>query len=152
MSSKFPTISFKGFYPELNERHSAIGKSAKWIVGGYLYGLPELIDSLRLSRNEFLLICDVMNGSLIIQDQQSGFDTYQLLLPHLWASIADAEQDGYEEKWNINLSALVNKVRGYSKIQQFALADLIVRFWGPSSASNHFDTEVRLNEIGFKGE
>lgn len=85
-----------------------------------------------LSINEACLIVDALNSTLMTAD------TAHLL----WASIQDAiEYENLAEKWNVDGSALIEKLRSLNEIQSLAVIDAAERFW---SNEKYRDHDVRI--------
>lgn len=73
-----------------------------------------------LSVDEACVIVDALNSTLMTAD------TAHLL----WASIQDAiEYENLAEKWNVDGSALIEKLRSLNEIQSMAVIDAAERFW-----------------------
>lgn len=74
------------------------------------------------SEAEASLIVDVQNGTMV-EPHTAGF---------LWANVADALDDGYAEKWQVDGPALVARLRNLTPFEALAVADACERFWrGP---------------------
>lgn len=85
-----------------------------------------------LSINEACLIVDALNSTLMTAD------TAHLL----WASIQDViEYENLAEKWNVDGSALIEKLRSLNEIQSLAVIDAAERFW---SNEKYRDQDVRI--------
>lgn len=85
------------------------------------------------ARNEALAILDATNGTL--------FDP--TTAPLLWADVDDSE--GLGEKWGVDTSALVARLRGLSYAESLALVDACERFW---SYGQDADTDLALQASG----
>lgn len=96
-----------------------------------LYTLYErALKEVDLEINEALLICDVLNGTLM------DANTARLL----WAEVEDGiKLNGLDEKWEVDGAQLVQKLRGFTQLQCLALVDAAERFWASTSAGEPED-------------
>jgi len=78
-----------------------------------------------LSESEMGLILDVLNGSLFSEPFSIQ------LVDH---EIADALQEGYAEKWEIDGPQLVQKLIALTYAQKVALVDAVERWWNRAAA------------------
>lgn len=79
-----------------------------------------------LTEAQWCAICDVLNGTWLICDDIDGRgDPVQ----GAWASVADAEEDGMGEKWNVDVSALAAALRDLPYAGQAAVCEVVRRFW-----------------------
>ena len=75
---------------------------------------------VNLTIDEACLITDALNGSLMTAD------TAHLL----WASVEDAiKYEGLQEKWGVDVKALVEKIRGLTEFECMAVIDAAEKFW-----------------------
>lgn len=75
----------------------------------------------QLSTDECALILDATNGSMFSDTISIGM---------LWHEIEDAcRLDGLDAKWNVDGSALVEKIRNSGAVGQLALIDASERWW-----------------------
>lgn len=97
-----------------------------------------LVRSLpKFSVEEASLLLDALNGCI------SEPHSVQLL----WANIADAVQEGYDKKWEVDGPALVERLRKLSYAECMAVTDAVERFWyGPYRQEGPL--EPRLREVG----
>ena len=73
-----------------------------------------------LTEAEALLIVDACNG-LLVEPHSVGF---------LWAQISDAIRlEGLDQKWGIDGSALVEKIRSWTYAQNLAAQDAAEKWW-----------------------
>ena len=94
------------------------------------------IQSLGLSRNEACAVCDAANG--LILDESSW--------QSLWAEVADAIRlDGLDEKWEIDGTGLVARLRAASPGAKLALAEAVEEFWRGHHAE---PTDEGLRAVG----
>lgn len=74
-----------------------------------------------MSRNEWLMICDALNG-VWLSDERS--------VKAVWAEIADAEREaGLGRKWGVDADALAARVRDSSTASKTAIVEVVERFW-----------------------
>jgi len=85
------------------------------------------------SKHEAMAILDANNGSL--------WEPWSVSL--LWANVADTEALG--EKWGIDQSDLVARLRALSHIEALAVADACERFWDHPGLN---DGDVALKASG----
>lgn len=74
----------------------------------------------RLTPHEVLAICDILTGTHI--------DDALLTVRHLDHEIADAEEDGIGQKWEVDLTGLAATVKALSPSVKLALVDAIERW------------------------
>jgi hypothetical protein len=140
MAEQEPAVHFRNsrVQRELDAR-SASGLSPGQVAARDLeryYRLLELeLQAIDLSEGEAMLLCDAFKDAL--------------MEPHtlhvLWAEIHDAiRMDGLDRKWNVDSSALVEKLHGLSPAGCTALVDAVERFWLDPNA------EGRLQAVGFQ--
>ncbi len=79
-----------------------------------------------LTEAQWSAICDVLNGTWLICDdiERTGDPVHSI-----WASIADSDEDGTGEKWNIDPLALAATLRDMPYASQAAVAEVVRRFW-----------------------
>lgn len=93
---------------------------AKRDLERYYEALRRELATVRLSRDEALLICDACNGTL--------FEPHSV--PLLWAEIDEAiRAAGLAQKWGVDGEALVTNLRDLSYAQALAVVDAVERFW-----------------------
>jgi hypothetical protein len=85
---------------------------------------------------EWSAICDANNGTLF---DDASSRTW------MWANVADSR--GLGEKWEIDATKLVDKMRSLSFVQSIAMAEICQRFWSDCSRR---DNEKWLKECGAK--
>lgn len=91
----------------------------------------------KFSAGEAMLLADVLNGTI--------HAPYSVSL--LWAQVSDAVQDGYAQKWQIDGSALVERLRSLTPFECMAIADAIERAWN-TQEYRVLDMEERVREVG----
>jgi hypothetical protein len=141
-----PRIDKVNFRPgplsdQIEERISEIGGSTSGGVtqrdlGRYYDMLGLGLAAVHLTPGEAGLIVDALNGTLI------DINTAQALR----LEVEDALRAGLAEKWQIDGSGLVEKIRGYTLVQRMAIADAVERFWNNSYSID--DTAARLVRVG----
>lgn len=73
-----------------------------------------------LTRGEWCAICDALNGTLL---DATGVDL-------LWAEVAEAERwDRLGEKWEIDVQALVARLRELPTAGKYAVREVVESFW-----------------------
>ncbi len=106
----------------------------------YFTLLAAELREITLTRGEALLLCDVLNGTLADHPMWARAGN-QLLA----AELEDSAPDGYAEKWEVELTAFVDRVRGWTRTQALAVTDAVERFW---SGGNQTDTDAQLVAVG----
>lgn len=87
-----------------------------------------------LSENEWMLICDMLNGTGLDADHRETDPAR-----YLWADIAEAGKlDGLANKWGVDTDAMSARVRAMRPSEQIAIVEVAARFW----------TSPRLNQAG----
>lgn len=112
------------------------GDAARSDLQRYYDLLGVALASVTLEQSEAALIVDALNGTII--------DQFAIQL--LDASIEDSYHDGLAEKWNVDGTALLAKVRGWNLLQRAAVCDAVERFWANSYHVE--DTSARLRAVG----
>jgi len=88
------------------------------IIGRYHRITAE--DAPALTLNEWSLLCDILNGTLI--EDNTG--------DHLWADIAESGRlDGMDKKWGIETDSFAQRVRDMTPAQRFYILDVVLNFW-----------------------
>lgn len=100
-------------YP--HESHA--NELARRDLGRYYEVLARSLATVQLSKAEASALCDANNGT--------AWDNWSISL--LWANVADCP--GLDEKWGVNVDALIAKIRSWSYPQCLAVVDAIERFW-----------------------
>ncbi|WP_448506565.1 hypothetical protein [Immundisolibacter sp.] len=77
-----------------------------------------------LSRSEWLLICDALNGTWC-----SGAATQTDIARVLDAEIAATAQDGLGEKWGVDVRALSQRLAAMSFCARAAVVEVVNAFW-----------------------
>jgi hypothetical protein len=93
-------------------------------------------ESPEFTLGEWCAVCDANNGVLF--DDSSSRTL-------MWANVADSP--GIGEKWEIDATKLVGKMRALSFVQSIAMAEICQRFWSDDSRR---DNEKWLIECGAK--
>jgi hypothetical protein len=99
-----------------------------------------------LPANEWMAICDVLNGCGMLLAAGGGRHDQA---PMAWASIADSEQDGLGKKWNVDCRGLAEKIRMLPLAGRIAVWDVVARFWA-SEQLNSLPAEDLLIICGAK--
>ena len=109
------------------------------------YGAIIAAECPALTEAEWLLICDMLNATVLDTDHR---DTDPARF--LWADIAESGKlDGLAEKWEVDTEALSQRVRAMSYAQQVAIVEAVAKFWR-SPNLNQIPTADLLKESGAK--
>lgn len=109
-------------------------------LGRWFRFLAVQLSTVRLSREQALYLCDVLNGVLV--DDSWLRDPGQLLA----AEVEDAAIDGLGEKWGVDPAVLAAMCAGWHPAQAMAVLDAVARFWRADSAET--DVDDRLAAVG----
>lgn len=117
------------------ESQAARSQTAKRDLDRYYALLARSLPTF--SQPEASILCDVANGTL--------FEPHTMML--LWANVADAEQDGIAQKWQITaeqFAAFVARLRRLSYAECVAVVDACERAWHLMSVS---EPQMPLREV-----
>ncbi len=89
------------------------------------------------TQGEAMLLVDVLNGTLHL--------SYSMHL--IWAEVSDALKEGYAEKWEVDGTALVEKLRELTPFECMAVADAVERAWN-STTYQVSNLEEKVRQIG----
>lgn len=107
------------------------------------YGTITQKDCPELTEQEWMMICDILNGTILDTDSRDA-DPARFL----WADIAESGQlDGMAAKWEIDTDDLSQRVRAMSCGQQIAIIEIVQRFWSGSNTGSYAEI---LKTIGAK--
>ena len=127
----------------------AIGKSEN--LSGRLnsicsrYGAIIAKDCPALTVNQWMMICDILNGTVLDADNRDA-DPARFL----WADISESGKlDGMAEKWEIDTEALSQQVRELPYSSQCAIIEVAARFWADCETDYPSDKD-RLQAAGAK--
>lgn len=127
----------------------AIGKSEN--LSGRLnsicsrYGAIIAKDCPALAVNQWMMICDILNGTVLDADNRDA-DPARFL----WADISESGKlDGMAEKWEIDTEALSQQVRELPYSSQCAIIEVAARFWADCETDYPSDKD-RLQAAGAK--
>lgn len=85
----------------------------------------------QLSREEWMLVCDALNGALI---DPAGSVAW------CWAEVSDAcTLNGAAEKWGVDGAALVSRLQALDYAGLVAVVDVAERFWAAHSRGEDGD-------------
>ncbi len=102
-----------------NNRSGTISRD----LGRYYALLKRGLKRAGLTREEALLVCDALNGTL------HEPETMRLV----WAQVEDAcRLDQLDRKWGVDGAALVEKLKGLDELASAAVVDATERFWEAS--------------------
>lgn len=138
-STQLVTFRAGEIAPALSERlaNYPVGGIARRDLERYYALLVEELATVTLSENEALLICDALNGTLMLPQ------TMRLL----WAEIDDSIRlDATDEKWQVDGPALVEKLRRFTSGQTLAVVDAGERWWNRNEIDE--DPRERLRIVG----
>lgn len=97
-----------------------------------------------LTSNEWMMICDILNGTILEADSRDA-DPARFL----WADISESGKlDGMAEKWEIDTDDLSQRVRVMNYAQQCAIIEVVCRFW--KGHSTHKNYTEALKSYGAK--
>lgn len=99
-------------------RSTVIARDLGRLYDLYRRHMPEL------SRGEAMLICDALNGAATGETPASLLT--QLLVPEVQDAVA---LDHLDQKWEVDGSALVEKLKALGPVAILALIDAAERFW-----------------------
>lgn len=109
------------------------------------YGNIIAAECPELAEAEWLLICDMLNATVMDADHR---DTDPAR--YLWVDIGEAGQlDGLAEKWGVDTAALSDRVKAMRLAERIAILEVVGRFWR-SPNLNKDDTQKILAESGAK--
>lgn len=91
-----------------------------------------------LSRQQALLLCDVLNGTFV--DTMWAESAPDLLA----GEVEDSAPDGMGAKWEVDLTEFVATIQSWSRGQALAVVDAVVRWWKLDAA----DWDEALIEVG----
>lgn len=138
--NRYPTVNFRltgRMQDDLTARQTAfLGTRhavAKRDLERYYALLRRELRTVNLSREEVLLLLDVSNGTL--------WEPHSI--PMLWAEVEDSLEDGVAEKWGVDGPAFVERLRGLTAGQAFAVVDALERVWKIGG-----DLEGAAREVG----
>lgn len=95
-------------------------------------------DCPELTKNEWSLLCDILNCTLLDK-------TFALGLHH---EIIDSDEDGTGENWGVTLKEFASRIEGLSVDARCAILQVVYQFWkATDSTGNHLD---RLISAGAK--
>lgn len=89
---------------------------------------------LNLTENEALLLCDVLNGTIM-----------EPFIPGmLWVEVHDAiELDGADQNWGVNGAVLLEKLRNLSPGGVMTILDAVERWWAHAGS----DARQKLRDV-----
>ncbi|MFW5662338.1 MAG: hypothetical protein ACOCZW_01325 [Bacteroidota bacterium] len=118
---------------------------------GYSAGINDTVDTMRqliahekrylnLSREEALLICDAMNGTILDR----------VAITELAADIEDVIiYEQLDKKWNIGAADLITKLNAMNNLQKLAIIDGVRVFWRTKPPKEDDKFELQLRKAGF---
>lgn len=142
--------------PELAKRQSHLyatpGHVARRDLERYYHLLAAELRQVRLTEAEACLICDALNGTIMIDSGSISM---------LWAEIDDAIRlDGLDTKWGVTresygfhgssedtIHPFVNKLRNLTATQTAAVVDAVERWWSRDDLNERPLSET-LCEVG----
>lgn len=127
--------------PALEARSTSsqsLGQTAARDLERYYALLATTLARIDLSTGEASLIVDALNGTLTEPHTASL----------LWAQIADALDDGLAEKWEVDGTALVARLRQFTPFEALAVADAAERFWNSTQTQPEMFHGDRLRLVG----
>lgn len=97
------------------------------------------VDGLGLNRDEWMFLCDILNGTLL---DMFGWH----LLHH---EVADADQS-YAERWGVDRAGLATKLGMMTLAQRAAVSEVVVRWW-EAAGGRKYHTHDALLETALRG-
>ena len=119
-----------------SQQEALMSETARRDLERYYDMLPRSLP--KFSMGEAMLLADVLNGTIHMP--------YSASL--LWAEVSDALQDGYDAKWGVDGSALVERLRKLTPFECMAIADAIERAWNDSQGNRIDNMEERIKAVG----
>lgn len=94
---------------------------------------------VRLTREQALLLCDVLRGTAVdVTWAESG--------PELLAGdVEESALDGMGEKWEVDIAAFAGQLRSLTRAQALAVIDAVTRWWKSVDVS---DWDTALVQVG----
>jgi hypothetical protein len=109
------------------------------------YGEIMRLECPALSENEWLAICDVLNGTWLAAESSPNDPA-----KYIGASISDGDKyDGIGEKWGVDALDLARRVRDMRYFEQCAIIEIATRFWKWGTHTEQSYPEI-LSKIGAK--
>ena len=110
----------------------------------YVHLTRRALSTLRLPREEALLLVDVLRGTLV--DSTFWAASGPALLA---AEIEDAAEDGLGEKWGVDLDKLAARIRSWHPVTVLAITDAVQAWWNlTSSRENPHSWDEALHAVG----
>lgn len=97
-----------------------------------------------LTEGQWCAVCDALNGYWLLMESRLGWSDP---VRTAWANVADADEDGLGEKWNVDALALAKTLEAMPYVQQAAVCDVVRRFWRHPKL-NELPTADLLREAG----
>lgn len=126
---------------QISQRGERGGIIVKDLIENYLSWVwPSLFQSAKVSKNEFLALCDLFNGTML----------HSSISPRasIRMNVLDAASDGYDEKWDCDWQGLISKIADWDDANSFAVLDAIQKFWNDSETYAIPDIDKQLKKIG----
>lgn len=135
----FESTKVKAELRKRTYKDEGCGDVAVQCLEKYFYLMEEGRSTLNLTMQEALVILDALNGSIVFANEG--------LVRSAWISIQSAiEYHQLDKAWNIDGSALVEKIKNLSLMETFALVDACERFWHGNNEGA--DVRLRVYEVG----
>jgi len=107
------------------------------------YGAIAADECPALAEPEWMLLCDMLNGTILDTDYRTADPSR-----FLWADISEAGKlDGLADKWSVDTEALSLRVRNMRLAQRIAIIEVVSKFWGSPHLNEAPAAEV-LKECG----
>lgn len=117
----------------------ALGTVAATQLERWFSFLATQLATVRLTRGQALCLCDLLRSTMI--DQTWMHAPGELIAYEL----DDAAEDGFGEKWSIDVAELITIVRSWHPGQGYAVLDAVQQFW---NLDGHEDYDVALVAVG----
>jgi hypothetical protein len=89
----------------------------------------------QLEENEWFAVCDANNGYGMMEEINADSGLGQVEWNGIWVNVYDTPELG--EKWGIDETRLVQRLRDMSSVERIAVAETIQRFWAYSRIEGH---------------
>lgn len=147
-----PLVQFRatGLLANEVEQRSEVGKPVSEVgrrdLERYYYLLKLTLAKLSFTTGEAMLLCDVMNGSIV--------EPYSASL--LWASVSDGVDEGRTEYWKqyhpeLDGAKLIAKLKRLTPFECMAVADAVERAWN-SETYQVANMEEKVRQVGLVRE
>lgn len=103
---------------ELSSRGDSMNAVALRDLRRYYTSIEDTLCEFHLSEDEWRFLRDILNGTLL--DERTA--------QYLWSEVEDADPET-AEKWHVNQSDLVGRIRYAPAFTRLAIVDSVERWW-----------------------